>query len=341
MSFYNPINPHAPLHGDALAAFAPEVLPDRRELALIAVERTRMPMIISNPRAPDNPIILANEAFLKQTGYPFEEVIGRNCRFLQGPDTDPADIAAIREGLSSGEDFIIELRNFRKDGTAFWNQLKVSPIYDNSGDLLYYFASQMDVTKRREAQDLKLAEHRLLREVDHRAQNALALVQGIVRLTRADDTETYKEGVQRRVDALARAHSVLSAGRWSDVPLERLIRAEFEPFGVARTKIAGPEIKVRPQRVQPLALLLHELIANAAQHGALSVAEGAVAVSWRQEEGCTVLTMTEAGGPPITPELKQGFGLTMADAIARRQLGGGLKLEPKPDGLESRLTFVH
>src|SRR5579875_1123264 len=136
--------------GDPPAAADPGVLPDRRELALVAVERTRMPMVVTDPRQPDNPIVLANAAFLQLTGYEAEEVLGRNCRFLQGRDTDPADVDLIRRELAKGEDHIsVELLNYRKDGSVFWNQLAISPVTDESGAVIYYFASQKDVTERR------------------------------------------------------------------------------------------------------------------------------------------------------------------------------------------------
>ena len=110
--------------GDPPRVAEPEVMHDRRELALVAVERTRMPMVVSDPRQPDNPIVLANEAFLELTGYPAEEVIGRNCRFLQGKDTDPAAVAEIRMGIEARAAFIeVELINYRKDGSVFLNQL--------------------------------------------------------------------------------------------------------------------------------------------------------------------------------------------------------------------------
>src|ERR1700712_5117637 len=98
-------------------------MPDRRELALVAVERTRMPMVVTDPRQPDNPIVLANSAFLALTGYEAEEVIGRNCRMLQGPGTNPADIDAIRRGLEDGDEHVSVLSlNFtgrvaRRSGT--------------------------------------------------------------------------------------------------------------------------------------------------------------------------------------------------------------------------------
>ena len=102
-------------------------LRDGKELAFVALERTRMPMVVSDPRQPDNPIVLVNSAFLQQTGYTAGECIGRNCRFLQGPGTEPRAVEIIREGLAAETPFTVELLNYRKDGRSFWNQLYVQP----------------------------------------------------------------------------------------------------------------------------------------------------------------------------------------------------------------------
>jgi PAS domain S-box-containing protein len=99
------------LQGDDPRAASESVLADRRELALIAVERTRMPMVVSDPRLPDNPIVLANTAFLELCGYAADEVLGRNCRFLQGSDTDPRQVAQVREGLTKEAEITVELLN--------------------------------------------------------------------------------------------------------------------------------------------------------------------------------------------------------------------------------------
>jgi PAS domain S-box-containing protein len=115
-----------------------------------AVRATRMPMIITNPRLPDNPIVFANDAFCRLTGYSRETTVGRNCRFLQGPDTDPAVVARLREAIATPCSIEIDIRNYRKDGAPFWNRLLMAPVHDARGELAYFFASQLDVTIERE-----------------------------------------------------------------------------------------------------------------------------------------------------------------------------------------------
>ncbi|MEQ4599207.1 MAG: PAS domain-containing protein, partial [Methylobacteriaceae bacterium] len=118
-----------------------------------AVAMTRMPMVVVDPNQDDHPIVFVNQAFLEMTGYARDEVIGHNCRFLQGPETDPATRALVRDAVAARRDVATEILNYRKDGSSFWNALFVSPVYNAAGDLLYFFGSQLDITRRRLAED--------------------------------------------------------------------------------------------------------------------------------------------------------------------------------------------
>lgn len=133
-------------HHDAIADH-------RDDIFFAAIESTRMPMLVTDPRQPDNPIVFANKAFISMSGYTPEEIIGHNCRFLQGPDTDPHTVASIREAISSRNEITTEILNYRKDGSSFWNALYISPVYNKKKELVYYFASQLDVSRRRDAED--------------------------------------------------------------------------------------------------------------------------------------------------------------------------------------------
>ncbi len=112
-----------------------------------AVRATRMPMIVTDPSQYDNPIVFVNNAFLKLTGYTRFEVLGRNCRFLQGPETNPAAIDRIRDAIRQQVDIRVDLLNYRKDGSTFHNALYVGPVRDADGKVVYFFASQLDVSE--------------------------------------------------------------------------------------------------------------------------------------------------------------------------------------------------
>ena len=126
--------------------------PGGRDIFFAAVQMSRMPMCLTDPHRADNPIIFCNRAFEQLTGYVQADILGHNCRFLQGEDTDPQAIEAIRRSLATGEDIHLEILNYQKDGTPFWNALYISPVIDADGRLVYHFASQLNVTPRREAE---------------------------------------------------------------------------------------------------------------------------------------------------------------------------------------------
>ena len=115
-----------------------------------AVRATRMPMIITDPRRDDNPIVFVNDAFCRLTGYDRAEILGHNCRFLQGPETDPETIQRLREAIAEPRAIEVDVRNHKKNGEPFWNRLLMAPVNDAGGELAYFFASQLDVTLERE-----------------------------------------------------------------------------------------------------------------------------------------------------------------------------------------------
>lgn len=127
-------------------------LEERGNVFFAAIEMTRMPMILTDPNQPDNPIVFANKAFLDLTGYEEKEILGRNCRFLQGAMTNRETVSEIRKAVLEGGSVAAELLNYKRDGTPFWNALFIGPVYDSNGKLAYQFASQLDVTRRRNSE---------------------------------------------------------------------------------------------------------------------------------------------------------------------------------------------
>ena len=137
---------HAPVDGQRTSAAGADML-------FTAAEKTRMPQIVTDPNLPDNPIVFANRAFQELCGYDADELIGRNCRFLQGPGTDPGDVAKVRDAIAARRDVVVEIVNYHRDGTPFRNELYVSPVFDPEGRLRYFFASQLDVSRFRTEED--------------------------------------------------------------------------------------------------------------------------------------------------------------------------------------------
>jgi PAS domain S-box-containing protein len=114
--------------------------------SLLHEDEAEMSVVFSDPSLPDNPMIYVSESFEAQTGYSAEEAVGRNCRFLQGEDTDPHAVEAIRQALRARTTFTIDILNYRKDGTPFMNRLRIRPIYDPDGALMFFAGAQNPVS---------------------------------------------------------------------------------------------------------------------------------------------------------------------------------------------------
>jgi PAS domain S-box-containing protein len=230
-----------------------------------------------------------------------------------------------------------EFRVFRSDGVMRWCFGTATPTFDAMGRLMRVSGVTIDITERKQAEEKQLL---LAREVDHRARNALAVVQSIVRLTKAKSQEAYAKAVEGRIQALAQAHTLLSESRWQGTDVERLLTEELAPYrGVdnARVQIEGPMVFLSPEKSQNFALVLHELATNSAKHGALSAAEGSLTIRWSVAGDKLVLSWEERGGPPVRPPRSQGFGTKIMNASIKRQIGGNVAWDWRPSGLHCTL----
>jgi len=197
----------------------------------------------------------------------------------------------------------------------------------------------IDITERKQAEERQLL---LAREVDHRARNALAVVQAIVRLTRAPTAANYVTAVEGRIRALSQAHTLLSQSRWEGADIARLVDEELAPYSIAgsqRVKIAGPSVLLAPDKAQVLALALHELATNSVKYGALSSDEGRLDVNWRSAGGVVTLNWTEDGGPPVRAPSQQGFGTKIINTTIKHQIGGDVSMDWRPQGLNCTLSI--
>ncbi|HST99958.1 MAG TPA: SpoIIE family protein phosphatase, partial [Geodermatophilus sp.] len=198
----------------------PEVyLQALRERAVVATDIT---FTITDPRRPDNPLIWVNPSFTRVTGYAAEEAIGRNCRFLQGPATDPAAVAGIRAGLEGRRTVTTTLLNYRKDGTAFWNQLSVSPVFDGDGELVSFVGVQTDVTERVRVEHEREAAFAAEQTARHEAELARAAAEQA--RADAERARADAERIQGRLALMAEATSTLIATLDLTDVLDRLAR---------------------------------------------------------------------------------------------------------------------
>jgi two-component sensor histidine kinase len=189
--------------------------------------------------------------------------------------------------------------------------------------------------------DSERRQQLLAREIDHRSKNLLALVQTILRLTRAETVADYARTAQGRIAALGHAHTLLSQARWEGADLSRLVAEELAPLrgvGPARATIRGPSVPLEPQAAQSLAMALHELTTNAVKYGALSVPAGHVTVTWAWHGDRLALTWREQGGPAVRKPDGAGVGLNVIERSVVQQLQGTLRLDWNEDGLLCTMT---
>ncbi|WP_043334490.1 PAS domain S-box protein [Belnapia moabensis] len=289
-----------------------------------------------------------------------------SCHRLHGTDpAQPLTDAAWRELISEEDRLRVESMldatlagtatvwetEFRivrpNDRAVRWINGRASVLRDPaSGQAVRFIGVAIDVTERREAEErLRL----LAREVDHRAKNALAVVQAALRLTPKNDAARYAQAVEGRVNNLARVHNLLAQARWSGTRLHQLAEGELAPFLPARTGgdvraprvvLDGAAVLLGPSAAQAISMALHELATNATKHGALSAPGGVVRLSWALDHPAGLLRIrwTETGGPPITaPPERRGFGSRVMEGTIRDQLGGAVRHDWTAAGLDCTL----
>jgi len=313
-----------------------------RTLFAQAMDQTRMAMVLSDPTLPDSPLVYVNQAFLDLTGYPRDEILGRNCRFLQGEDTDRATVNRVATAIRAEQVIVDELLNYRADGTPFWNALHVGPIYGADGRLRYLFASQWDVTERRLAREAQRRSKILTTELTLRLRQLFPIISNVVKMTARHEGEPrFARHINERIGALSRAYdATLDDGAPRQASLAPVARAVLAPYadsdGTERIRINGEGVAMAPEVISLLGLVLHELAMRASRSGALSNEAGRVELSWAFDaRRAFVLEWRERGKgehhpPPQTPTL-------LADLV--ESAGGELVTRERVDGYQARLRL--
>jgi len=308
---------------------------------VVAAEETRMPMVFMDAKVPGNPIIFANDSFLRLTGYPREGVLGQSFNFLMAQGADPKALALIEAAFEISDDHSSAVRYRRKDGSEFWAALFISPIQDENDDIIQHFASFIDLTRHMEEQ----AQSRMLiDELNHRVKNTLTTVQSIVAqaLRNASDPEVIRESIESRLFALSRSHDLLTRENWDSAGLLDVVKAALEPFGIAngrseRFRVTGENVRFPPKSALALGIAFHELATNADKYGAFSGETGCVRISWTIESAPDgnrlILIWREENGPPVRPPSRKGFGSRVIERGLALELGGTSHLDYRPDGV--------
>jgi PAS domain S-box-containing protein len=252
----------------------------------------------------------------------------------------PNDVDELRKAMAQftkgARSHEAEFRINRPDGETRWCVGTAAATLDKEGRVVRVSGVTVDITERKRAEE---RQNLLTREVDHRAKNALALAQSIVRLTRAGDVKAYVQAVEGRINALARVHTILSLSSWQGAEIKKLIVEELAPYSVGgQIKICGSEVQLEPATAQTLALALHELVTNSAKYGALSSLSGQLSVMWQVEADNLVLSWEETGGPLVREPESRGFGTRSLMASIESQLGGQALFDWRSEGLVCRLS---
>ena len=147
----------APARAEGDPTSLPQVDPGGLDRVTLLAVAAAPPGITIAGNAPDLPLMYANDAFTEITGYPGTEILGRNCRFLQGAETDPSDIAKLSRAIHDGRDISIVMRNYRSDGAPFWNEVSISPIRNRTNQITHYIGTQIDISDRLDRENTGVA----------------------------------------------------------------------------------------------------------------------------------------------------------------------------------------
>ncbi len=302
-----------------------------RKLAILrtAIDNAHSPLILTDPQQEDNPIVYVNEAFEDITGYPQTEVLGRNCRFLQGERTDQETVAKLREAIENEEPITVELQNYRKDGTPFWNELTVAPVYDGDGALVRYLGTQRDVTgQRKQTRELKRQNDRLNKfasVVSHDLRNPLNVAKGRLQLAREECENEHMSHVEDALDRMeALITDMLTLARQgqsvTEVESVRLAPLFEECWDTVETEAASfvveidteTSIRADPSRMKQA---FENLLRNAVEHGG----SGVTVTVGTLDDGVYI----EDDGPGIS---EQSYGQVFESGYSTRASGTGFGL---------------
>lgn len=311
---------------------------ERTTALLAAVSAATPDLIYAKDR--DSRILMANAAVLAAIGKPREDVVGRNDFY-----GDPGEATAIRANdravMETGETLKLEETFTSPDGVTRIFLSTKSPLRDATGAVIGLVGVSTDITDRKRREEhVELLMH----ELSHRTKNLLAVIQALARqlMRSSTDTADFEQKFMARIQALSCAHDLLVQQHWQGAPLADVVGAQLWPFvGSERGRVVldGPPLMLRLEAVQNLSLVLHELATNASKYGALSVPTGTITIRWRIDGAHLVLDWREAGGPPVTPPTRRGFGHTIIERLLGQGLDSEVTLDYPPDGARASLRI--
>lgn len=290
-------------------------------------------------------ITFVNRYYEELFGRPAESIAESGWRGIVHPDDLEAFEHSFFSAFAGRKPVSLQTRMLDREEKLRWLRWEAVPRRQADGAFVGYTGCNIDIT------EAKLAEEHhqlLLGELDHRVKNSLTVVMGIaVQTARSSRSlEEFSASFMERLSAMSRAHSLLTAHSWESTSLGDLADVILAPHMHAnehRIALAGPEIHLPPKAALAMSLILHELITNAAKHGALSTPQGRMVLEWgEQQDGDSRrvhLRWRETGVPGTRAPSRRGFGTKLIEASVRMELRGTSAADWREDGLEQSIDF--
>lgn len=285
-----------------------------------------------------------NQRWYDYTGTSLEDMEGWGWKSVHHPDHVDRVVERIQQAWDSGEPWEDTFPLKRHDGVYRWFLSRANPLKDEDGRVILWCGSNTDITEELEA---KNRIRMLMREVNHRSRNMLAMIQALLNRTRESSGEALAQSLLRRIAALKSNQEILDGGDWTGAHIADVIKSQIEHVGHrrrARIEVSGPdELIVDARYAEALGLAIHELATNATKYGALSGDSGMVHVGWSSstdEDGKAILefTWTESGGPRVSPPERTGFGSLLIKRNMESVFGGKVTLDHREEGLSWQMT---
>jgi PAS domain S-box-containing protein len=293
-----------------------------------------------------------NPAAARVFGYSPEEVIGRNVTMLMPEPYRREHDGYVRNYLRTGQAKVIgqgrEVTGRRKDGSIFPMELAVSEMVVSRRRMFTGVVRDITERKQIETERKQIEQHQelLVTELDHRVKNVLAQVAVVAASTRQGSRtiDEFLRSLNGRIQSMAAAHMLLSKSGWASVGLDALVHNQLAPYATdTNVTISGTDIMLTAAEVQAAARVLHELVTNAAKHGALSMPGGHVSLSWNRKpngDGANLmLVWQEHGGPPVKSEVQSNYGTNLIRNLIPHELGGKVDLVLALEGVSCRIEI--
>ncbi|WP_322893335.1 MULTISPECIES: PAS domain S-box protein [unclassified Yoonia] len=285
---------------------------------------------------PDGTLIEANKPALAVAGLSRADVVGKKFWDCFWWSYDPAIMAELQSAIAlaaTGQQQRYDTAVRIEDGTLMPLDFMLSPVFDDDGNVELLVPSGLDISDRKRSEG-QLAF--VMREVNHRSKNMLAVVQSILRQMRPNDVDQFVRDFGARLRALANGQDLLVNSSDDSPELAALVQTQltyFAQLSGIRLRVSGPAMRISSEVAQSLGMAIYELATNAGKYGALSNTTGQIDISWQIENGMFSLTWQESGGPDVVPPISKGFGTVVLEDMLTMALGATTQISYLPSGV--------